>query len=89
MKKQAITISYDDEKLSALRLYLNQKETSVELELQNALDQMFNKNVPAGVRSFISMRANLSESVTPKPRKAREEKLSLSKGKEAPVQEDD
>ena len=89
MKKQAITISYDEEKLSALRLYLKQKETSVELELQNALDQMFNKNVPAGVRSFISMRANLPETVTPKLRKTRGEKLSQSKDEEAPVQEDD
>lgn len=89
MKKQAITISYDEEKLSALRLYLNQKETSVELELQNALDQMFNKNVPAGVRSFISMRADSPEIIPPKPRRTRGEKTSPRKDEEAPAQEDD
>lgn len=33
MKKTTITLTYDEEKLSALKLYLRQKEQSVETEI--------------------------------------------------------
>lgn len=39
MKKTSITISYDEEKLSALKLYLGQKNSSAENELAKALDK--------------------------------------------------
>ena len=38
MKKATITLSYDGEKLSALRLYLEQKGGTLEEELQQAVD---------------------------------------------------
>ena len=37
MKKVTISISYDEEKLSALKLYLDQKQMQVEDELTKAL----------------------------------------------------
>lgn len=54
MKKTTISLSYDEEKLSALKLYLGQRETQVEDELIKALDTLYAKNVPAGVRSFLN-----------------------------------
>ncbi len=53
MKKINLTISYEEEKLKALRWYLEQKETRLEDELIKAVDTLFQKNVPANVRSYI------------------------------------
>lgn len=57
MKKTNITVAFDEEKLSALKMYLCQKSTTVEKELQKALDVLYGKTVPAGVREFIALRA--------------------------------
>lgn len=57
MKKATISISYDEEKLSALRLYLEQKDQTLESELVTAADTLYTKSVPANVREFIDMRA--------------------------------
>ena len=56
MKKTNITVAFDDEKLSALKMYLGQKNTTVEKELTKALDVLYGKTVPAGVREFIALR---------------------------------
>ena len=56
MKKINISVAFDDEKLSALKMYLGQKNTTVEKELTKALDVLYGKTVPAGVREFIALR---------------------------------
>ncbi len=61
MKKTTINISYDEEKLNALKLYLRQKNSSLDDELVKMLDTLYGKTVPTGVREFISMK---SESYT-------------------------
>lgn len=61
MKKTTINISYDEEKLSALKMYLGQKGSSLDDELVKMLDTLYGKTVPASVREFISMK---SESYT-------------------------
>lgn len=67
MKKTTITISFDDEKLNALKLYLGQKDAQVEDELTKALDTLYSKTVPAGVRDFIEMRSGENPAPKPKP----------------------
>ena len=57
MKKVNITVAFDEEKLSALKMYLGQKNMTVEKELQKALDALYGKTVPAGVREFIALRS--------------------------------
>lgn len=57
MKTATITISYDEEKLAALRLYLGQKNQTVEEELLSATDSLYTKTVPNNVREFIDLRA--------------------------------
>ena len=56
MKKATITISYDEEKLAALKMYLGQKGQSVENELERCAETLYNKTVPVGVRDFIGMK---------------------------------
>ena len=62
MKKATITLSYDEEKLAALRLYLEQKGQTVENELVASVESLYAKTVPTNVRDFIDLRAG-----TPKP----------------------
>lgn len=71
MKKVTMTISYDEEKLSALKLYLEQKDTQVETELIKSLDTLYQKTVPAGVREFIELRSGNPEPLIPKAKKLR------------------
>ena len=72
MKKTTFNISFDEDKASALVLYLSQKGTSTEAELEKALDTLYSKTVPAGVRDFIDMKSGtVSSSAVPKPKKPR------------------
>ena len=70
MKKTTFNISLD--KASALVLYLSQKGTSAEAELEKALDTLYSKTVPVGVRDFIDMKSGIaSPPAVPKPKKPR------------------
>ena len=72
MKKTTFNISFDEDKASALVLYLSQKGTSAEAELEKALDTLYSKTVPAGVRDFIDMKSGIaSPPAVPKPKKSR------------------
>lgn len=67
MKKTTITISYDEEKFSALKMYLAQKNMQAENELEKALDTLYVKTVPAVVREFIDMKSGVEPASAPKP----------------------
>ena len=70
MKKTTFNISFDEDKASALVLYLSQKGTTAEAELEKALDTLYTKTVPAGVREFIDMRSGIVyPSAVPKPKR--------------------
>lgn len=56
MKKISVTISFDEEKTTAARMYLKQKNMKLEDELVKAMEMLYTKNVPSGVREFIDMR---------------------------------
>lgn len=72
MKKINLTISYAEEKVKALRWYLEQKSAKLEDELVKALDALFSKNVPANVRSYICKEDDSSSAVeSPKPKKVK------------------
>ena len=72
MKKATLTISYDEEKMTALKLYLEHKGTAVEDELTKALETLYTKSVPAGVREFLALRSG--EAAEPSAPKARKQK---------------
>lgn len=68
MKKTTVTISYDEEKVKALRMYLEQKGSKLEEELEKIFDTLYTKIVPAGVREYISM-ASGEEAPQPAPKR--------------------
>lgn len=85
MKNTSITISFAEEKLSALKMYLDQKNIKIEDELEKSLETLYSKNVPAGVRDFIEMK---SGTITAAPTKQKKSKPSISSamGATAPVE---
>ena len=56
MKKVGISVMFDEEKLSATKMYMLQKNLDVKAELEKALDVMYAKYVPSNVREFIDMK---------------------------------
>ena len=56
MKKTAIQISYDAEKLGAIRQYMNKKDTELQTELEDVMHKLYEKHVPAPVREYIENR---------------------------------
>lgn len=88
MKKTTFNISFDEDKASALVLYLSQKGTTAEAELERALDVLYGKTVPAGVREFIDMKSGtVSSSAVPKPRKPKPMKTEPTEVSEVSVNE--
>jgi len=53
MKKSSITITYDEEKLNAIRLFLTEKTLDLDAELDGFLDGLYKKYVPPSVRVYI------------------------------------
>lgn len=54
--KKCIMVGYEEEKLLALRMYAEQKGVSIEEELAQAAEAMYQKIVPSNVRSFLDMK---------------------------------
>ena len=88
MIKTTFNISFDEDKASALVLYLSQKGTTVETELEKALDTLYSKTVPAGVRDFIDMKSGTaSPSAVPKLKKPRPPKAEHTEVSEVSADE--
>lgn len=64
-EKATVTLSYDEERLAALRLYLAERHLQVEGELTKALDALYGKTVPQSVRHFLDMRGGVEHPAPP------------------------
>ena len=73
MRKASISIFYDDEKLSAVKMYMKQKDLDIKSELERTIDSMYAKYVPSNVREFIDMKAVQKPSRTKVPSAKSEE----------------
>ncbi len=56
--KKTITVSINEEKLSAIEMYLGQKDTTLAAELDKFVEQTYTKVVPQNVRDFIDIMAD-------------------------------
>ena len=77
MKKSSISIMYDDEKLSAIRLYMSQRDLDFKEELEKSVDSLYAKYVPANVREFIDMKGSQVKPPKPKKPKPQEENTEV------------
>ena len=53
--KKTVTVSVESEKLSALEMYMGQKNIKLGDELNKCIESLYQKNVPSNVREFIEM----------------------------------
>ena len=77
MKKINVSVAYDEEKLSALKLYLEQKGQKVETELEKSLEALYSKTVPTGVREYLSLRSGEKVPVKGKGKTQKEDESSF------------
>ena len=54
MKQANIQITFEEEKLRALRRYIAKRDSTLEAELQKAAPRLYEKVVPAAVQEYIS-----------------------------------
>ena len=73
MKRNAVSVTYDEERLSTLKLYLSQKGLQLEDELVKALDTIYEKNVPISVREYLNLLSGNEDPIVPRTRKRRTE----------------
>lgn len=55
--KKCIMVSYEEEKLLALRMYAEQRGVSIEDEMAQTAEALYQKYVPANVRAYLDMKA--------------------------------
>ena len=55
--KRSITIQIPEEKLSAIEMYLEPKNTTLAAELDKQVEQIYAKIVPQNVREYIELTA--------------------------------
>ena len=64
--KNTVTITLDDEKFRALKMYLSEKKTSLDEQLTRYAEQLYGKIVPQNVRDYIDMTARQQSAIKPK-----------------------
>ena len=64
--KNTVTIALEDKKVLALKMYLEQKNSSLDEEISKYAEQLYNKVVPQNVRDFIDMEAKQQSVAKPK-----------------------
>ncbi len=69
--KNTVIISLDDAKVSALKMYLAQKNSTLDSEVTRFAEQLYGKIVPQNVRDFIDMTAKQHSTEKPKPSAAK------------------
>lgn len=55
--KKSVTVNMEAEKLTALEMYLGQKNMKLPKELEKFSEQLYQKYVPSNVREFIELTA--------------------------------
>ena len=56
MNKITVQISFDSEKLSAVKQYMGKKDAELNTELGEFMQKLYEKYVPAAVREYIESR---------------------------------
>lgn len=57
MKKVSITVQYDEEKFSTIKICMEKKGLNINNEIVKFIDSLYTKQVPAQVRDFFNMKA--------------------------------
>ena len=64
MEKVTLQVTFPKEKLEALRFYMNEKQLTVEEELQKQIKNTYDKYVPSATRRYLDRNDNSEEMET-------------------------
>lgn len=64
--KNTVTITLEDKKVTALKMYLNHKNSSLDEEISKYAEQLYNRIVPQNVRDYIDMEEKEQSAAKPK-----------------------
>lgn len=78
MKKENVTIGMEADKLRATKRYMSKKDASIEQELGDALQKLYEKYVPSAVREYIDEGGEDGHSVIAPPKKQKEKMKSAT-----------
>lgn len=67
MKKVSVTVQYDEEKLSTIKIFMEKKGLNINDEIIKFIDSQYTKQVPAQVRDFFHMKAESERKSISKP----------------------
>jgi restriction endonuclease S subunit len=66
MKKTTITVTFDEEKAAALRLFLEQKGMKLDAELESFITKLFKRGVPQNVQEYLELKDCVAPASSPK-----------------------
>lgn len=72
MKKAVLTISIEQERLSAIRFYASKKESTIEAELEDFIGKLYEKFVPVQTREYLDSQLE-AESPSPLPKRLKKD----------------
>ena len=71
MNKSTVQMAFDAEKLSAIKQYMSKREADLNAELDDFMQKLYEKYVPAPVREYIELRADMTETKPQRPPRPR------------------
>ncbi|NPV89750.1 MAG: hypothetical protein HPY50_03100 [Firmicutes bacterium] len=84
MKKATVQISFDAEKLGAIKQYMGKKDAELLTELEEVMQKLYEKHVPAPVREYIESR-EAEEAGKPKSPSRPAHSISVNHGSGTPT----
>ena len=57
MRQTTVQFSYDEEKLEALKIFIDGKDVDIEAEMVQAMEDLYFKHVPVRVREYIAKKS--------------------------------
>ncbi len=63
MKQAVVTIKYEEEKLNAIKQYMDKKDADFESEMTEVLGKMYEKYVTQAVREYIDSRGDVPAAI--------------------------
>lgn len=63
MKQGTVTIKFDEEKLNAVKQYMEKKDADIDAELSDVINKLYEKYVPQAVREYIDSRGAVPSAI--------------------------
>jgi hypothetical protein len=70
MKNATVAVSFDAEKMGAIKQYMGKKDSELQSELDDFMEKLYEKYVPAPVREYIESKQAEPEEKPKRPSRA-------------------